>query len=480
MLGSLAWWLHEEENRTSATVGELGVEAGRTLVEVSASSGLGRDGEAFVRRMRDESGILAMSGSGRCGFLHLTFQEYLAGTHAAREGLAGTLAKRMGSSWWREVILVALAVGSRAFAKEFFDRILEGDVTKWDVTLIDQCLGEAAVVPSEPFVKVLKDPQISGDRKLAILRRLRTVEVSGLTEVCRELTAGKDRELAAVALELLQRSGGISFREAAARSPGPFESFVDAKTGIAYVTLPGGEFNMGSENGMDWEKPMHRVRLSPFAIGKYPVTNAEFGRFLAANPGHPPPQYWKDSQFNDPQQPVVGVSWSDAQDFCRWAGAQLPTEAQWEYACRAGSTGEYCFGDEESLLEEYAWFTDNSEERSHAVGEKIANAWGLHDMHGNVWEWCEDAWDDHTYGKQTDVAMDPRVTAEMVGNSDPVRVVRGGSWNFVAGGCRSAYRFGWKPGLRFDFQGFRVCLVRSPADAVVSGAAVDVIGKLRR
>jgi hypothetical protein len=336
VLGSLAWWLHGEENRTSGTVPELSQQSTAALAEVRVSSGLGRDGEAFVKRMRDESGILAMWGSGRCGFLHLSFQEYLAGLHAAREGHAAILVERMGSSWWREVLLVALAMGSRTFALAFFEGLLRTEVSCWDVTLVDQCLDEASMVPMEPFLAALAESSRSHSAKAAILRRVKLIPSPELTEVCRKLAASTDREMSAVAREVLQRSGSGVEGVIGPEQRVPFENLIDPQSGIAYVVLPEGEFNMGSERGDADERPVHRVRISAFAIGKYPVTNAEYARFLEANPGQPVPEYWTNSQFNDPRQPVVGVSWVEAQAFCRWAGVRLPTEAEWEYACRAG------------------------------------------------------------------------------------------------------------------------------------------------
>jgi formylglycine-generating enzyme required for sulfatase activity len=164
--------------------------------------------------------------------------------------------------------------------------------------------------------------------------------------------------------------------------------------------------------------------------------------------------------------PVENVSWDDALEFCRKlselpeekaAGRtyRLPSEAQWEYACRAGSTTNYCFGDDEAQLGNYAWYDKNSGGTTHPVDGKKPNAWGLYDMHGNVWEWCEDRYDAGYYsGSPMD---DP------VGPSGGVnRVFRGGSWSDPAGYCRSANRGYAMPRYRDNFLGLRISL--APAD----------------
>jgi formylglycine-generating enzyme required for sulfatase activity len=145
----------------------------------------------------------------------------------------------------------------------------------------------------------------------------------------------------------------------------------------------------------------------------------------------------------------VGVSWEDAQRFCRWAGCRLPTEAEWEYACRAGSQKKYCFGDDVSRLEEFAWFNKNSGGKLHPVGEKKPNAWGLFDLHGNVWEWCQDWWKDDYYkhSPKTDPAGPERGSA---------RVLRGGSFRNDPDSLRCSSRSNYDPDIRGHYIGFRV------------------------
>ena len=154
---------------------------------------------------------------------------------------------------------------------------------------------------------------------------------------------------------------------------------------------------------------------------------------------------------------MVYLSWFAAKAYCEWAGGRLPTEAEWEKACRAGSTTRYCFGESETQLSDYAWYDDNSARRTHAVGQKKPNAWGLYDMHGNVWEWCSDWYGGDYYENSQE--SDPEGPS-----SGSFRVGRGGSWYYDARDCRSANRIIGSPGLRYELLGFRVSLVLADED----------------
>jgi len=236
-----------------------------------------------------------------------------------------------------------------------------------------------------------------------------------------------------------------------------------------------GKFLMGSpdsdKDAEDDEKPRHRVRITrSFYLGKYEVTQAEYEAMMGDNP----------SRFKGkPKNPVENVSWLDAVRFCNqlsereglkpfygisgetvqvpaWNGTgyRLPTEAEWEYACRAGTATRYSFGDDEASLGEFSWFSGNSDDRTHEVGQKRANGFGLHDMHGNVWEWCWD-WYSADYYKEPPVD-DPRGPSQASG-----RVIRGGGWDGRPRCVRSAYRYGDAPVDRGYDLGFRVARVQS-------------------
>ena len=228
------------------------------------------------------------------------------------------------------------------------------------------------------------------------------------------------------------------------------------KDGSEMVLVPAGAFKMGDAS------QAHDVQVAGFYIGKCEVTNRQFKKFLLAN------RQWRkdriDRKYHDgdylkdwegdtytpdkADHPVVYVSWFAAKAYCEWAGGRLPTEAEWEYACRAGSTTKYCFGDSYSQLGDYAWFNKNSDGSTHPVGQKKPNAWGIYDMHGNVWEWRSSKYESYPY-KADDGREDLKDTGSR-------RVVRGGGWYNSVGLCRSSYRISLTPTRCLFNYGFRV------------------------
>jgi formylglycine-generating enzyme required for sulfatase activity len=210
------------------------------------------------------------------------------------------------------------------------------------------------------------------------------------------------------------------------------------------VYVPAGEFLMGSDSGGTYEKPVHKVYLDAYYIDKYEVTFEQYDKFCEAT-GRTKPD---DNRWGRGNMPVINVSWSDAVAYANWAGKRLPTEAEWEKACRAGSTTKYCFGDEAADLVYYAWYYNNSENETHPVGQQRPNNWGIYDMHGNVWEWCSD-WYDGNYYKNS---PEKNPTGPAAGT---YRVLRGGSWLIYVNYCRSAVRCGGDPYGRDNYGGFR-------------------------
>ena len=224
---------------------------------------------------------------------------------------------------------------------------------------------------------------------------------------------------------------------------------------------------MGSRYGRPEEQPVHWVEISQgFWLGRTPVTQQQYAQYDAEHQNH---------FSGNANLPAENLSWKDATAFCRWLNqthspnlaskglADLPTEAQWEYACRAGTVSEYYSGDGEAALAKVAWYYGNSAAKTHACGQKASNAFGLCDMHGNVWEWCRDAWSGTIYRHQCEGIQAGTVTLEASGEADPVRVIRGGAWVDSPGDCRSACRFRVRAGGRYHFQGFRVGLFPGPS-----------------
>ena len=227
------------------------------------------------------------------------------------------------------------------------------------------------------------------------------------------------------------------------------------------VLIPAGYFEMGSRHGRFDEKPEHKVWIDSFWMDRYEMTQAEFER-IGKNEALPNPSHFRDPDL--PDLPVEQITWPQATRFCNARsrleglkpcyneeeegapcdfaanGYRLPTEAEWEYACRAGSNDHYSFGNDERRLGEHGWFEENSGKKTHPVGQKKPNAWGLYDMHGNVAEWCHDAYDKEYYSRRPD--KNPPGPAG--GNE---KVLRGGSWNSPRQATRSSYRLGENPGF---------------------------------
>ncbi|MHC4169692.1 MAG: formylglycine-generating enzyme family protein [Planctomycetota bacterium] len=241
--------------------------------------------------------------------------------------------------------------------------------------------------------------------------------------------------------------------------------------GMKLVYIPAGSFMMGSgdsaeqlvkeyagvESVYEDEFPQHVVRISNgFWMGQTEVTQGQYKSVMNAEPWSGGPGVKESANI-----PAVNITWDDAVEFCRRLSQQegrtyrLPTEAEWEYACRAGTTTRFSFGDDGSSIGDYAWFDGNINKVNmwdlhlRAVGQKKANPWGLYDMHGNVDEWCSDWYDEKYYSNSPSV--DPQGPS-----SGEFRSLRGGTWHYSEGGLRCSYRYRDNPGVRDTYVGFRV------------------------
>ena len=251
----------------------------------------------------------------------------------------------------------------------------------------------------------------------------------------------------------------------------PAPKQIDTPSDIAMISIPAGEFVMGDDAGEYDEKPARTVQVSAFYMDMYEVTQESYTALMGMN----------TAKHKNPQNPVEQLGWFAAIKYCNMRsqregltpcydleslvcdytanGYRLPTEAEWEYACRAGTTTPYSFGATANALKENAWFDANAAKAPKPVGQKAPNAWGLYDMHGNVSEWCNDTYDDAYYAEAP--TLDPVNT-----NPGTERVLRGGSWDSDDAACRSSARYSEAPGLAdvcfgYDAYGFR-CVRRIP------------------
>ncbi len=224
-------------------------------------------------------------------------------------------------------------------------------------------------------------------------------------------------------------------------------------TGIVFILVPGGTFRMGSpedeEGRFPTEGPLRTVTVKPFLLAKTELTQ---GAWRAAMKSAP----WRGVNYArwGESFPATDISWDDTQAFCKRTGLRAPSEAEWEYACRAGTTTRFSYGDDETILGDYAWIEANTwdigERYVRRVASKKPNPWGFYDMHGHVWEWCEDHWHPNYEGAPADGS--PRLDSKA---RVPMRVQRGGSWLYGPWNCRSASRIRNVPGFRNGHLGFR-------------------------
>ncbi|MCP4654443.1 MAG: SUMF1/EgtB/PvdO family nonheme iron enzyme, partial [bacterium] len=311
LLQPLAYWLHGAE-RKEAQLEEILPHLGEPLRALRHQP---EEGEDLLGAIRDQSGVLVSLGQRAYAFLHLSFQEYLCARHVQDRALAEPavvrrLAEHFGEPWWREVILLAMGLATPSLFEPLMEQVLKLEVLHRDVRLADDCLRDALETSPRPFLEALAQGIENPAERYHVLRLLRALAGWEVVPSARELVEKLAREdpdpqVRGIAAELIGGEVEPVVEEAAAVGVTimtPRER-VHEKDDTVLVYVPGGEFTLGADDLSDYEKPVHLVRLSPFWIGKYPVTNKQYRRYLEANPGRQEPRYWDDKKFNQPRQP---------------------------------------------------------------------------------------------------------------------------------------------------------------------------------
>jgi formylglycine-generating enzyme required for sulfatase activity len=374
----------------------------------------------------------------------VSFQEFLAGEECAKQRQHLRLVREFGRSWWREPTVLALGLDEPRFQDALFRALIRSGAFGGNLDLALHCVREAFALDVKPFRQALGAEKIPWEARyncVLMLREMGGPEAVAVLELaCRD----SDPRVADAAAEALAKLGGADVA-AGVRMGVEVRAQVAAKDGSELVKIPAGEFLAGSSEGEGDadERPQRQVHVDEFFMAKNPVTNAQYARFLKET-GHGKPHYWSEKRLNKPNQPVVGVTWHDAQAYCEWASLRLPTEAEWEKAAR-GTDGR-----------QYPWGNEPSDERRCNFGNNVgattevgsypegASPYGCLDMAGNVWEWCQTKWR-NSYDAPEDSSP---------GGRDR-RVLRGGAWYSDADGVRCAYRYGDDPDNRGGYFGFR-------------------------
>jgi formylglycine-generating enzyme required for sulfatase activity len=478
VLRPVAAWMQEERDRTRAIRAELYEPVAAAMGRASKSA---LEADHFLKVIRDDAGLLTGFGMDQYGFIHLGFQELLTAEHLRNEGLIDStvfdaLAAKFDDNWWQEVILLMLGLRNPSVFEPFMQALLRRpEFVDWSKSATMQlCFTEAATPSLKPFVGLLMTDMVRGwmarivgwkakqaedlaRRQVAALRLLARAMPSELLAIKEELPEHLKpvQEVVVSALAYSERHEQESRRlfGRSSHEPRIVYGIIAPRGGVELVKMPGGRFNRTSWQGL------HVVELSTFYLARTPVTNAQYGEYLAANPHVPKPGYWEDQRFNQPRQPVVGVSRMEAQRYCDWAGVGLPTEIQWEYACRAehgfSKRSRYWSGHRLDDLARVGWYAANSGRRLHPVAEKEPNQFGLYDMHGNILEWCRDAYENDRHLPRPGDGLTCEPPEEDGG------VLRGGYWNGSAADASFDHRTAGRGWLGISFGvGFRPVRVR--------------------
>lgn len=444
VLRPLALWLHEVVDRRDAEAEEVKQVIAPHLARIKRES-LDKAEEQLDRvltSVRDRSGLFVGYDVTRYGFQHLSFQEFLAAEEIVKQGWHQRLVDTFGNSWWQEPTLLSLGMDDPRFQAEFLATLLRAPQCRKHLDLALKCVRETFAPEIETFVAVLNDRNLAWQMRHSAVLFLREIEGPEAVAALRAVLSDGDQRIAVPARDALIALGELA-AETAPVTPDAADIVVNPTDGSQLILIPAGEFLMGSDDADKDERPQHSEHVGEFRIAKTPVTNAQYRKFIEAT-GHREPGLWDDNRFNQPNQPVVGVTWHDAMAYCKWAGLRLPTEREWEKAARGTDGRSWPWG-QEPPDDSRCNFNENvgatTEVGSYPDG---ASPYGCLDMAGNVWEWCVTKW-------RASYETEPDDSPDGSGS----RVLRGGAYYSDADAVRCASRDRLPPDYGTLYYGFR-------------------------
>ena len=442
VLQPVALWMHGETSRIHARESEM-----LPVIEDHVAR-LPRplDAAQFLRSVRDRSGLLTGYGVDEYGFQHLSFQEYLAAEEIRNARGFDILVQHYDESWWREVTRLFVGLGNPNYFDEFMRAVARAGKLAEHASFTAECIRDALQPSADPFIEeatvtrhwrerlraALHGSEATKGRYGALLamRALPQLELARIAKGLAALQRDPEAAVRRLVAELLLASGQYG-AEALAEGVDPESGLprvrVNPVDHAELVLIPAGPFKVGSN-------PPREMTLPAFYLARYPVTNAQYGELLKANPRVKAPEYWDNERFNQPQQPVVGVSWEEARVYCEWAGLRLATEWEWEKGARGTDGRTYPWGEEEPDASRATFGDPNGQPTPVGSCPAGASPYGLLDMGGNVDEWT-DSWYDE--------------------EKKDIKTVRGGTFDVAAQFLRAAVRSGSLPDYRNLDVGFR-------------------------
>ncbi len=452
ILQPLALWLHEVDERRSAPLDEI-----RKVIEDPLED-IGKqdiDSKALLTNIRDRSGIFMGYSGTDYGFTHLSFQEYLAAEQIRNKRAIDTLLSNYGNRWWKEVILLCLALDNPSVIEEFMEKLIPTDKFKKEISLAADALADAVSKPSRPFITALHNTELASGTRSNVIRLLKGISSKKVVHALKEVVIDKDLKIARSAFEALEFLGAAEgIIKPAEEVPNKLRTAIDDSE---MVLVPAGPFLYGSREddpeARSDEKPQRVIDLPAFYMDVFPVTNKQYCEFLnQKRPDNDTLAKWinlTESLFGEKcritkelngyivekgreRHPVIYVSWHGAEAYAMWAGKRLPSEEEWEKAARGTEGAKYPWGNE------FDGFLCNTEESGIGGTSQVdkfpegRSPFGCFDMAGNVWEWTDSWYEKEKY-----------------------RVLRGGSWNFNQYNARCAYRLRSNPKYWYFIIGFR-------------------------